>query len=91
MLAARESLLAGLQAQVTAEGVSHSLFDGTADLLALVFLTRLQLTTYFLALVMLDIFYFFCGHHLQFEMLRVVKFIARDLPTVFATLANLLD
>ena len=91
MLAARESLLAGLQAQVTAEGVSHSLFNGTADLLALVFLARLELTTYFLALVMLDIFYLFWRHHLQFEMLGIVKFIARDLPTVFAALANLLD
>lgn len=91
MLAARESLLAGLQAQVTAEGVSHSLFDGTANLLALVLLTRLELTTYFLALVMLDIFYLLWRHHLQFEMLGIVKFIARDLPTVFAALAHLLD
>ncbi len=91
MLAARESLLAGLQTQVTTEGVSHSLFDGTANLLALVFLTRLQLTTYFLALVMLNIFYLFWRHHLQFEMLGIVKFITRDLPTVFAALANLLD
>ena len=91
MLSARESLLAGLQTQVTTEGVSHSLFDRTANLLALVLLARLQLTAYFLALVMLDIFYLFWRHHLQFEMLRIVKFIARDLPTVFAALADLLD
>ena len=91
MLAARESLLASLQAQVTAERISHSLFDRTADLFALVLLTRLQLTTYFLALVMLDIFYLLWGHHLQFEMLRIVKFIARYLTTVFTALAHLLD
>lgn len=41
MLAARESLLARLETQVTAERVSDALFDWTADLFALVLLTRL--------------------------------------------------
>lgn len=41
MLAARESLLARLETQVTAERVSDALFDRTADLFALVLLTRL--------------------------------------------------
>lgn len=66
MFATRESLLAGLEAQVASKWIPNSLFDWTAYLLALVFLTRLQLPAHLLALVILNILYLFWAHSLQF-------------------------
>ena len=91
MLATRKSLLASLQTQMTAKGVPDSLFDRATDLLTLVLLARLQHATYFLALVILNVFNLLGGHHLQLEMFRVIEFVARDYAAIFSTRTNLLN
>lgn len=75
---------------MTAKRISYSFFDRTTYLFALVFLTRLQLPTYFLALVILNILNILWAHHLKFKMFRIVKLIARHLTTIFTALADLL-
>jgi hypothetical protein len=75
---------------MSSKRISDSLFDGTANLFALMFLARLQLSAGLLALEVLSLFYFFRGHQSQFQMLRVVKLVTRYHSAVFAALADLL-
>ncbi len=63
---------------MAAKWIPNSFFDGTANLLAFMFLTRLEYPTDFLALVILNVLNLIWSHHLQFEMLRIVKLVARN-------------
>ena len=76
---------------MSAHGVAHALFDGTAYLLALVLLTRLHLPADLLAPVALYILDLFLRQQLQLQVIRVVHLVARQHASVFPAEAHLLN
>jgi len=92
VLATRKRLVAGLETQMPSEGVSNSLLDRAAYLLALVLLATLELPAHLLALELFALEVFLeLLHEMQAEVLRVVYLVAGHESLVLPTDTGLLN